>query len=103
MLTCVRCGSDLATDGCGPNYSPAVDVTCSRCVLGLVSRVEQQQHQRLAAIDIEAFVTARKAHGWTQGDLACKLGVPQSQVSAFERGKAQPNAKLADWFESEVD
>jgi ribosome-binding protein aMBF1 (putative translation factor) len=98
MPNCVDCGSDVLG-----NYRDDVDITCPSCTLGLCRASELQAEERLAAIDIEAFVIARKAHGWTQQDLALKLRLPQSHVSAFERGVALPSAKLADWFESEVD
>jgi len=98
MLTCIRCGSDV-----GGNYRDDVDITCPSCTLRLCRASELQAESRLAAIDIAEFISARKAHGWTQEDMAFKLRLPQSQVSAFERGVALPNAKLAEWFESEVD
>ena len=98
MPKCTDCGSDITG-----NYSEDADITCGICTQFRCQVSERRAQRRLAAIATEDFVTLRKQHGWTQGDLAVKLGVPQSQVAAFEQGKDLPNAKLAEWFESEVD
>lgn len=49
----------------------------------------------------------RKSRGWTQGELAEKLGVSVSAVSAYEKGKRQPNNDMlntmADLFGVSVD
>ena len=49
----------------------------------------------------------RMSCGWTQGELADKLGVSVSAISAYEKGKRQPNPEklnaLADLFGVSVD
>jgi putative transcriptional regulator len=37
----------------------------------------------------------RDEHGWSQGDLAEKLGVSRQTVNALERGKYDPSLPLA--------
>jgi putative transcriptional regulator len=37
----------------------------------------------------------RAEHGWTQGDLAERLGVSRQTVNALERGKYDPSLPLA--------
>ena len=37
----------------------------------------------------------REEHGWSQGDLAEKLGVSRQTVNALERGKYDPSLPLA--------
>lgn len=37
----------------------------------------------------------REKHGWSQGDLAEKLGVSRQTVNALERGKYDPSLPLA--------
>jgi len=37
----------------------------------------------------------RAAHGWSQGDLAEKLGVSRQTVNAIETGKYDPSLELA--------
>lgn len=37
----------------------------------------------------------RAGRGWSQGDLAAKLGVSRQTVNALERGKYDPSLPLA--------
>jgi putative transcriptional regulator len=37
----------------------------------------------------------RAAHGWTQGDLAQRLGVSRQSINAIETGKFDPSLPLA--------
>lgn len=54
------------------------------------------------ADDIKSF---RKARGWSQSDLAAKLGVDQATVSRIERGAAMagPVARLLERVLAETD
>ena len=44
-------------------------------------------HTKQQATLLEMLVEARAALGWTQGDLALRLGLTQSEVSKYERGE----------------
>lgn len=53
------------------------------------------------------FTELRKKHGFTQAKLAEQLGVDQSTVSLWEKGKTAPSRKtanrLAELFKCTVD
>lgn len=55
----------------------------------------------------EKLKELRKAKGWTQSELANKIGVQREQVSAYERGKYLPTTecvlKIANLFEVSID
>lgn len=42
-----------------------------------------------------ALPQLRAEHGWSQGDLAERLGVSRQTVNALERGKYDPSLPLA--------
>jgi DNA-binding XRE family transcriptional regulator len=42
---------------------------------------------------IEAIIDARVKHGLTQRDLAKKIGIPQSSLARFEKGKVIPGLR----------
>jgi putative transcriptional regulator len=42
-----------------------------------------------------ALADLRAAHGWSQSDLAARLGVSRQTVNALERGKYDPSLPLA--------
>jgi transcriptional regulator with XRE-family HTH domain len=44
----------------------------------------------LAAEMLARLVAARRAHGWSQRELASKVGLPQVHISAIETGKVTP-------------
>jgi transcriptional regulator with XRE-family HTH domain len=39
---------------------------------------------------ISSLVAARSAHGWSQRELATRVGLPQVHISAIETGKVTP-------------
>ena len=41
------------------------------------------------------FAELRAARGWSQGELAEKLGVSRQTINALERGKYDPSLPLA--------
>jgi transcriptional regulator with XRE-family HTH domain len=49
----------------------------------------------------------RRAKGWSQSELAARIGVRSNQISKFERGTYQPRletlSKLAEVFETTTD
>ncbi|MBQ7831906.1 MAG: helix-turn-helix transcriptional regulator [Clostridia bacterium] len=55
----------------------------------------------------ESFKEQRKIHNLTQMELAAKTGIPQSTVSAWEKGVNIPNIadciKLADFYGISLD
>ena len=50
----------------------------------------------------KTIASLREKKGWTQGDLASRVGITQSNLSRIERGQAQPDAytfrRLAEAF-----
>src|SRR5579872_6777587 len=44
----------------------------------------------LAAETLSNLVAARRARGWSQRELANKVGLPQVHISAIETGKVSP-------------
>ncbi len=55
----------------------------------------------------EALKQQRKMHGLTQVSLAAATGIPQSTISAWEKGVNIPNVldciKLADFYKISLD
>jgi len=47
---------------------------------------------------IEQLKQARQAKGWSQADLGQHLGLPQSHISKWEAGKAEPRlSNVIQW------
>lgn len=40
----------------------------------------------------------RTQKGMAQGELAEKIGIPQSQISRYEKGKLQPTITTLEWL-----
>lgn len=53
------------------------------------------------------IITIRRARGWTQAELAARIGVHQNAVSVWEQGKNEPQAiwlyRLAQVFRTTMD
>ena len=51
--------------------------------------------------------TLRKERGWSQPDLAQRLGVSKSTISMYEQGRREPDVdtcrKIADIFQVDMD
>ena len=55
-------------------------------------RVDERLHMATAVWVL------REAHGWSQRDLARKIGLPRSYVSKIERAKNEPSAENVERF-----
>lgn len=55
----------------------------------------------------ERIKTLRKEHGWSQADLAARIGADAGQISRYEGGKITPSVeallRLADTFDVSCD
>jgi len=55
----------------------------------------------------ERIKALRKEHGWSQGELAAKIGTDGRQISRYENGHITPSAevliRLAQTFDVSVD
>jgi len=55
----------------------------------------------------DTFVRLRKERGWTQAQVAGKIGISVGQVKKYEKGDSAPNlhilAKIATVFETSAD
>lgn len=55
----------------------------------------------------ERIKTLRKEHGWSQTDLATRIGADAGQISRYENGKITPSAdviiRLAETFDVSCD
>jgi transcriptional regulator with XRE-family HTH domain len=55
-----------------------------------------KSHIRIRRLDglpadlVQRLVEARHAHGWSQRELARRVGLPQVHISAIETGKVSP-------------
>ena len=45
----------------------------------------------------------RKQKDMAQGELAEKIGIPQSQISRYEKGKLQPTITTLEWLCDALD
>jgi transcriptional regulator with XRE-family HTH domain len=52
--------------------------------------VKQHRFTGLPADFLQALIGARRARGWSQRELASKVGLPQVHISAIETGKVSP-------------
>jgi DNA-binding transcriptional regulator YiaG len=95
MTLCAQCDSDL-----GYEADSGVSVTCSRCVQAKCLRLESGDEAQRATLEPDTVKRLRKAHGWTQADLALKLRLSVQQVSEFERGLRLPDKALFEWAEA---
>lgn len=96
MTLCANCGSPIGYDA-----DPDIRVTCSRCVQGMCHRDESGDEAQRATLKPDTVKRLRKAHDWTQADLALVLKLPVLRVSEFERGLRLPDKALFDWAEAE--
>lgn len=55
----------------------------------------------------DTFVRLRKERGWTQAEVADKIGISLGQVKKYEKGNSAPNlhilAKIATVFDTSAD
>jgi len=71
----------------------AEDLTCKVISTGRCDVRKHIKSKRLAGIPadlVRKLVQARHSHGWSQRDLASKVGLPQVHISAIETGKVAP-------------
>jgi transcriptional regulator with XRE-family HTH domain len=51
----------------------------------------------------EQLIAARKLLGWSQMDLACKAGVSQTTIGAFERDARRPQLPYVSALKSALE
>lgn len=72
-----------------------------------IMKMENQRKDGLKAHIGETIRTLRKERGWTQEDLARRIGMSRKHISYYENARVFPSEKtlsqLADVFGIEVD
>ena len=72
-----------------------------------VKQIQEFYEERALMSFRDTFVRLRKERGWTQAQVADKIGISVGQIKKYEKGDSAPNlhilAKIATVFETSAD
>lgn len=72
-----------------------------------VQTIQELYEERAVMSFKDTFVHLRKQHGWTQAEVAEKIGISTGQIKKYEKGDSAPTlhilARIATVFETSAD